>query len=137
MPGLVIMLLGIMMSSHHQNSMVSTMMHAQWGTLFAGFAVARAATYIILYIKPPTSHFPARPPSELVSSFCLTAGGMMFMFSARDMTNTIEVNGLDAMTIFTVTMGLTGVILGWEVIVYAIKGWAVRKERAASGKALP
>jgi hypothetical protein len=133
MPGLVIMLLGIMMSSHHQTSMVSTMMHAQWGSLFCGFAMARAATYIILYLKPPTSHFPSRPPSELVTSFCLTAGGLMFMFSARDSVTAIESNGLDAMTIFTVTMGLATVILAWEMVCFAVKGWAVRKERAAAG----
>ena len=133
-PGLVIMLLGIMMSAHHQESMVSTMMHSQWGTLFVGFAMARAATYIILYIKPPTSHFPARPPSELVTSFCLTAGGLMFMFSARNVVQAIEANGLDAMTIFTLTMGLAAVILAWEVLVFVLKGWAIRRECAAAGK---
>ena len=136
LPGLVIMLLGIMMSAHHQESMVSTMMHAQWGTLFVGFAMARAATYIILYIKPPTSHYPARPPSELIAAFCLTAGGLMFMFSARGTVQAIEGNGLDAMTIFTVTMGLSAAILAWEVLVFTLKGWAVRKERAAAGKPL-
>ena len=134
LPGLVIMLLGIMMSAHHQESMVSTMMHSQWGTLFVGFAMARAATYIILYIKPPTSHFPARPPSELVAAFCLTAGGLMFMFSARDTVQAIEGNGLDAMTIFTLTMGLSAAILAWAVVVFALKGWAVRKEYAYAGK---
>ena len=137
LPGLVIMLLGIMMSSHHQSSMVSTMMHSQWGTLFCGFAMARAATYIILFVKPPTSHFPSRPPSELVAAFCLTAGGLMFMFSARDTVTAIETNGLDAMTIFTVTMGLSAMILAWEVVVFTLKGWAVRKERAATGRPLP
>lgn len=134
LPGLVIMLLGIMMSSHHQTSMVSTMMHAQWGTLFCGFAMARAATYITLYIKPVSSHFPARPPSELIAAFCLTAGGLMFMLSAHDMVTTIETNGLDAMTIFTVTMGLSAAILAWEVIVFAVKGWALRTERARVGR---
>jgi hypothetical protein len=134
MPALVILLLGAMMSGHHQNSMVSTMMHAQWGGLFFAFALARAATYVILYIKPPTSHFPARPPSELVSAFCLISGGLMFMVSAHDTVSAIETNGLDAMTIFTITLGLTGVVMAWEVFCFAIKGWAVRKERAAAGK---
>ncbi|KAK5126468.1 hypothetical protein LTR85_010704 [Meristemomyces frigidus] len=134
MPGLVVMLLGILMAAHTQNSMVSTMMHSQWGTLFFAFAVARAVTYVILYLKPPISHYPARPPSELVSSFCLTSGGLMFMVSAHDTVWAIESNGLDAMTIFTVMLGLTGVILAWEVVVFSIKGWAVRKERAAAGK---
>ncbi|KAK0364398.1 hypothetical protein LTR02_008440 [Friedmanniomyces endolithicus] len=137
MPGLVIMILGIMMSAHHQDSMVSTMMHAQWGTLFFAFAIARATTYVLLYLKPPTSHFPARPPSELVSAFCLISGGLLFMISAHDTVWAIETSGLDAMAVFAVTLGLTGVVMAWEVVCYAVKGWAVRKERAVDGQPLP
>ena len=35
---------------------------------------------------------------------------------------------LDAMFMYTVTMGLVGLLMAWEIIVIAIKGWAVRKE---------
>jgi hypothetical protein len=136
MPALTIMLLGMMMSGHHQTSMVSTMMHAQWGSLFTAFALARGATYILMYVKPPTSRYPSRPPSEIVAAFCLTSGGLLFMNSAADTVWAIESNGLDAMTIFTFTMGLAGIILAWEVVVFAIKGWAVRKESAAVGRPL-
>jgi hypothetical protein len=80
-PALVVLLLGMMMSSHHQASMVSTMVHKQWGTLLVGAAFARAATYIIFYLSPPTSILPGRPPSEVITSFCLMAGGMIFMAS--------------------------------------------------------
>ena len=132
MPALTILFLGMMMSGHHQSSMVSTMLHAQWGMLFSGFAMARAVTYIMLYLKPPTSHYPSRPPSELVAAFCLTAGGMLFMNSARDVVVTIESNGLDAMTIFTLTIGLTGVILAWELVCCTIKVWAARSEQRRS-----
>lgn len=81
MPALVILLLGMMMGSHHQDSMVSTMVHKQWGNLLVGFALARGATYLLLYLKPPTSYLPARPPTEIISSFCLVAGGLIFMLS--------------------------------------------------------
>jgi hypothetical protein len=80
-PGLIILLLGLMMSSHHQESMVATMIHAQWGTLLVGAAFARGATYIIFYLSPPTSILPGRPPTELITAFCLMAGGMVFMAS--------------------------------------------------------
>lgn len=83
LPALVVLLLGLMMSSHHQESMVSTMIHTQWGTLLAGAAFARAATYIIFYLSPPTSIYPGRPPTELITAFCLMAGGMVFMSSVR------------------------------------------------------
>ncbi|KAI9712352.1 MAG: hypothetical protein M1820_001565 [Bogoriella megaspora] len=128
LPGLIILLLGIMMSSHHQESMVSTMIHSQWGSLFVGFALARAVTYIITYIAPPTSYLPSRPPSELVSSFCLVSGGILFMASNKDTVAALEQYDLDAMFIFTVTMGLTALIMAWTAIIVALKGWAYRRE---------
>lgn len=85
LPGLVIMLLGIMMSGHRQQSVVSTMMHRQWGTLFVGFALARGITYLILYLSPPTSFLPSRPPSEIIAAFCLVAGGLVFMGSVSSL----------------------------------------------------
>jgi hypothetical protein len=80
-PALIVLLLGMMMSSHHQESMISTMIHKQWGTLLIGAAFARGATYILMYISPPTSILPGRPPTELITAFCLMAGGMIFMAS--------------------------------------------------------
>lgn len=40
----------------------------------------------------------------------------------------MEHYNLDAMFMYTVTMGLVGVLMAWVIIVLAIKGWAVRKE---------
>jgi hypothetical protein len=81
MPALIIFLLGTMMGAHHQETMISTMVHRQWGSLLAAGAMARACTYIIFYIKPPTSYLPSRPPSEVVGAFCLISGGLIFMLS--------------------------------------------------------
>ncbi|PQE31723.1 integral membrane protein [Rutstroemia sp. NJR-2017a WRK4] len=127
-PALVIMLLGMMMSSHHQHSMVSTMIHKQWGSLLVGAAFARAATYVLVYLAPPTSILPGRPPTELVTAFALMAGGEVFMASAVDVVRSIEVNELDAMFVFTVSMGLITFLMAWVILVIAIKGWAVRRE---------
>src|SRR3954449_11423902 len=63
LPALIVLLLGMMMSSHHQESMFSTMVHKQWGTLLIGAAFSRAVTYVIFYMAPPTSILPGRPPS--------------------------------------------------------------------------
>ena len=84
LPALTIILLGLLMSSHHQSSMVSTMIHAQWGNLLMFGALARGATYLLYFIKPPSSMLPGRPPTEVVAAFCFIAGGVMFMVSARD-----------------------------------------------------
>lgn len=35
---------------------------------------------------------------------------------------------LDAMFTFTVSMGFTAFIMAWEILVIAIKAWAVKKE---------
>ncbi|USP73230.1 hypothetical protein yc1106_00504 [Curvularia clavata] len=131
MPALIIMLLGKMMSSHHQSSMVSTMIHTQWGSMFMGFALARALTYITLYISPPTSFLPSRPPTEIVTAFCLISGGITFMVSNKDTVAALESYNLDAMFIFTVVMGLTALLMAWTTVVIAIKGWALRKESSS------
>ncbi|KAL5371383.1 hypothetical protein PMIN06_012832 [Paraphaeosphaeria minitans] len=131
MPGLIILLLGKMMSSHHQASMLSTMIHSQWGTLFMGFALCRALTYITLYIRPPVSYLPSRPPTEVIAAFCLIAGGITFMVSNKDTVAALESYNLDAMFTFTVTMGLAALLMAWTVVVVAIKGWATRHESAS------
>lgn len=127
-PALVILLLGMTMSSHHQASMVSTQVHAQWGTLLAGFSVARIVTYLFLYLAPPTSIYPSRPPSELLAAFCLISGGLVFMASTADVIRWMEDRELMAMFVFTVVMGFTAFLMAWEMIVLSLKGWAVRRE---------
>lgn len=127
-PGLIVLLLGIMMSSHHQSTMVSTKVHAMWGNLFAGAALARGLTYIIMWLKPPTSVYPSRPPTELLTAFCLISGGMVFMSSAKDIMWWADHYGLMAMFLFTVTMGFTAFLMGYEILVLALKGWAVRRQ---------
>lgn len=128
-PALIIMLLGIMMSSHTQHSMISSMVHKQWGDLLFGASLARGFTYVLMFLKPPKSIFPSRPPTELLASFGLMAGGIIFMTSAGDTVQGMIHYDLDAMFMFTVTMGLVGLLMAWEIIVLAIKGWAVRRER--------
>lgn len=81
MPALVIFLLGMMMTSHEQDSMVSTMMHKQWGNLLTGSSFARALTYVMIYLRPAHSILPSRPPTELLTSFGLISGGILLMAS--------------------------------------------------------
>ncbi|KAL4805185.1 hypothetical protein BDV18DRAFT_142045 [Aspergillus unguis] len=128
MPALVILLLGMMMGSHHQSSMVSSMIHKQWGNMLVGFALARGMTYVLLYLKPPTSYLPSRPPTEIIAAFCLISGGILFILSTRDVVNSIEYHDLDAMFMFTVAMGLTAFIMAVEILLIAVKAWAIKRE---------
>ncbi|KAA8566255.1 hypothetical protein EYC84_008855 [Monilinia fructicola] len=109
--------------------MISTMIHKQWGTLLVGAAFARATTYVVFYLAPPTSVFPGRPPTEIITSFCLMAGGLIFMASSKDTVKSIEFNDLDAMFVFTVSMGLITFLMAWIILVIAIKGWATREDK--------
>ncbi|KAI0150649.1 hypothetical protein GGR57DRAFT_189846 [Xylariaceae sp. FL1272] len=127
-PALVILLLGIMMSSHTQQSMISSMVHKQWGNLLTGASFARGFTYVLLYLKPPRSVLPSRPPTELLASFGLISGGTIFMASSSDTVAGMINYNLDAMFFYTVTMGMVGLLMAWIVLVLALKGWAVRKE---------
>lgn len=129
-PGLIILLLGLMMSSHHQASILSTRIHKQWGTLFVGFALARACTNILQYVAPPSSYLPSRPPSEIISSFCLISGGLIFMASNKDTVAAMENYHLHAMFPFTVIVGLSFLLMAWTIGVLAVKGLAVRSRQA-------
>lgn len=40
----------------------------------------------------------------------------------------MEVYELDEMMIYTLTMGFVGLLMAWELVVLALKGWAVRRE---------
>lgn len=135
-PALVILLLGIMMSSHTQQSMVSTMVHKQWGTMLTGASFARGLSYVLVYIKPPTSVLPSRPPTELLAAFALMTGGVVFMASSGDTVGAMERNQLDAMFFYTVTMGFVGLFMAWEIVVIAVKGWAVRREAGTARRGL-
>ena len=128
LPAVILILLGTLMSGHHQTSKVSTMLHGQWGRLLAAAGLFRGFTYILTYLSPPQSHLPSRPPTEIVAAFCLIGGGFLFMGSNADFVNSMEANGLDAMFLFTVTMGLTAFLMAWEVVVLTVRSWAVRKE---------
>ena len=134
-PALIILLLGLEMSSHHQHSVISTTIHKQWGTLFIGFALARGVTYILTYISPPSSYLPSRPPSEVISAFCLISGGIIFMASNRDTVNALEYYDIHAMFPFTVTMGFTAFLMAWAIIVLAVKGWALRRNQPPAAAA--
>ncbi|KAL4742966.1 hypothetical protein BDV11DRAFT_216175 [Aspergillus similis] len=101
-----------------------------WGKMLVGFAVARGMTYILLFLRPPTSYLPARPPTEIVAAFCLMSGGLIFMLSARDVIESMEFYELDAMFIFTVVMGFTAFIMSLVILAIALKAWAVKRERA-------
>ncbi|KAA8913915.1 hypothetical protein FN846DRAFT_897061 [Sphaerosporella brunnea] len=133
LPALVIFLLGILMSSHHQHSKLSTKIHTQWGSLLAGAAVLRMATYLLFFGREK-SREPARPPTEALAAFCLVAGGAVFMVSNKDTVAYLERIGVDAMFSLTVTIGLTALLCAWATVVVAVGAWARKREATGEWK---
>jgi hypothetical protein len=127
-PALTILLLGIIMGAHQQETFLATQMHAAWGALFVFAAVSRLGTYLLNYVRPPVSYLPSRPPTEILAGFSLTAGGFLFMVSQRDIVDAMEAFGGDVMVAFTVGMGVTALICSGVVWNVAAKGWAVSRE---------
>ena len=85
-PALVIGVTGAAMSAHAQVYVFQVQIHVLWGGLLSAFAVLRCLTYFFLWLGPPRSVMPSRPPTEALSSFFLACGGLMFQFSTEELT---------------------------------------------------
>ncbi|KIW09949.1 hypothetical protein PV08_11725 [Exophiala spinifera] len=127
-PTMIIFLLGVILGGHHQDTMESTMMHKWFGNFLTGASIMRAITYLLLYITPAKSTSPSRPPSELVTSFCLMSGGLTLMASNRDTVDAIIENHVPAMVVATVIMGISAVLMAWCFILVSIREWAQGRE---------
>ena len=55
------------------------------------------------------------------------------MSSNTDMVDVLAARDLDAMFVFTVAMGVTALLMAWEVVVLAVKAWAVGREARGVG----
>jgi len=85
-PALVIGITGAAMAAHHQTYVFQVEIHKLWGDLLVGFSVLRCLTYFFVWLAPPTSILPSRPPTEALASFFLACGGLVFMFSVEEVT---------------------------------------------------
>ncbi|OBT61438.1 hypothetical protein VE03_08951 [Pseudogymnoascus sp. 23342-1-I1] len=157
-PAMIIFLLGMILGGHHQMSTESTMMHKQFGNLLISASAARCCSYLLLQISPPTSLYPSRPPSELVCSFCFICAGFMLMASVRlstllaiskaknqsdvevsqnrDTVQSMVDNGVNAMIVATVTMGITAMLMAWVIFLLVVRGWADKRERMRRDKVM-
>jgi hypothetical protein len=85
-PALVIGVTGLAMAAHHQTYLYAVQVHSLWGNLLAAFAALRIATYVFLWLRPPTAErsvLPSRPPTEALASFFLACGGLTFIASTE------------------------------------------------------
>ena len=57
-----------------------------WGNMLVGFSVLRCLTYFFMWLGPPRSILPSRPPTEALGSFFLACGGLVFVLSTEEVT---------------------------------------------------
>lgn len=126
-PAFIVFWTGVLMSQHEQELPLSTAIHMQWGYLFSIGALCRLGTYALMYLKPPQSVVPSRPFTELITSFCLICGGMVFVQSNSETVLAMMFRSLDGMFTLNVNVGIAALIMGWVMFVMAFKAWATKR----------
>lgn len=117
---------GILMSQHKQSSETSTVIHEQWGYLLSAGSFFRMATFILLMLVPNKNLAPSRPFTELITSFCLLAGGAIFMQSTDQVVEALEYRGLTSMFTLNMNVGCITLLMGWEMVLLI---WKDRMQR--------
>ncbi|OSC99017.1 hypothetical protein PYCCODRAFT_1374005 [Trametes coccinea BRFM310] len=130
-PALCIGITGAAMSAHFQTYVFQVQIHMLWGYLLSGFAVMRCLTYFFLWLGPPRSILPSRPPTEAVASFLLACGGLEFMFSTEDLTVAAMRQGHDDVMMFlNVGVAITCLAFCWTLFIVSFKGWLKSRHQA-------
>ena len=123
-PALCIGVTGAAMAAHAQTYMFQVQIHMLWGNLLTAFSVLRCLTYFFLWLGPPRSILPSRPPTEALGSFFLACGGLVFMFSTEEVTLAAMRRGHDDVMMFlNVAVAITCLACCWTLGVVAFKGW--------------
>ncbi|KAK7036350.1 hypothetical protein R3P38DRAFT_3485352 [Favolaschia claudopus] len=136
-PALVIGVTGSVMAAHFQVYLFQVQIHALWGNLLVAFAVLRSLTYFFLWVAPPRTTLPSRPPTEALGSFFLAAGGLSFMFSTEEVTIMAMRRGRDDIMMFAVVaVAITCLAFSWTVWVVGFHGWLKGRMKGANGRSI-
>lgn len=131
-PVITIFWTGILMSKHQQDSPLSTEIHIQWGNLLILACAFRFITYFLQMTVKPSSKIaltqPTRPFTELVVSFGLLCGGLIFMESTDSVVLLFEYYGFTSMLTLNVSLGLITLFMSWEMLLFAFKDWLITKK---------
>ncbi|THH02427.1 hypothetical protein EW026_g477 [Hermanssonia centrifuga] len=123
-PALCIGITGAAMAAHFQEYLFQVQIHMLWGNLLTAFAVLRCLTYFFLWIGPPRSILPSRPPTEALASFFLACGGLVFQLSTEEVTIAAMRRGHDDVMMFlNLAVAITCLAFCWTLGIVAFKGW--------------
>ncbi|KAF8631161.1 hypothetical protein AX15_002500 [Amanita polypyramis BW_CC] len=134
-PALVIGVTGAAMAAHFQPYIFEVKIHALWGNLLVAFSVLRCFTYFFLWLKPPQSVLPSRPPTEALGSFFLACGGLVFMFSTEEVMIAAMRRGRDDVMMFlNVAVAMTCFAFCWTLAIVGFKGWLRMRANSAASR---
>lgn len=132
-PILCIFWTGLLMSQHQQASELSTKIHSQWGNILVYGTMFRFLTYLISILMPKTNvaEFdntkPSQPITELLASFALLAGGLIFMESCDPVVLALEYRGFDAMFTLNLSLGFVFLLMAWIMGCFQVKNWYAKR----------
>lgn len=116
---------GVLMSKHAQASALSSAIHVQWGSLLTYGSFFRVCTFLLMSYYPlhgsKECFLPSRPFTELVTSFCLLCGGMVFMESTDQVIEALAYRGLTPMFTINVSVGIISLLMAWVMFIFAVK----------------
>lgn len=122
---------GLLMSQHAQASELSTKVHVQWGSLLTYGSFFRVITFFLMSYYPlkdkHACFHPGRPLTELVTSFCLQCGGLVFMESTDQVIEAMEYRGLTPMFTLNISVGCTALLMAWIMTLFSFKGMLKKK----------
>ncbi|KAF1806813.1 hypothetical protein V8B55DRAFT_1459886 [Mucor lusitanicus] len=135
-PALTILMTGLSLGNHHQDTLYSSRVHYLWGLLISAAAICRIITYITLFRSPPKSGKPLRPPSEALGAFLLVCGSILFMASNAGTILWLRRNAVDSMFLLNLTVSLTAMVLSYVAFLVVLKAWAANRESKKKNKKL-
>lgn len=124
-PAFTIFFTGLLMSLHLQASELSTQIHVQWGSLLTYGSVVRLFTMVLMlfwkYDNYESLFKPVRPFTELITSFALLCGGLVFMESTDPVIEAMEYRGFTGMFTLNLSVGFITILMGWIMILLAFR----------------
>jgi uncharacterized membrane protein len=127
-PALTVLMTGISMGNHHQDTEYSTNVHYLWGLLLSIAALCRIITYIIMYNSRPSTRDPSRPPTEALGAFALICGSILFMASNSGTMTWLMRNQIDSMFLMNVAVAFSMMTLSYVLSLILLKAWSAKRE---------
>ena len=101
------------------------------GILVVLWVLLPSANILILFLVPNTNSAASKPFTELITSFCLLCGGLVFMESTDQSIEAMEYRGFTPMFTFNLSVGFVSLLMAWEMILFIWKDWLIKTRKTS------